>query len=90
MVNGCPPFQNNNPNVKDDWWHLIKNKHWDHYWGMFTQVDDGFKDVIQRILTNDSKTRISLPELLAHEWLGQGLASEQDLALEIKKRVDNV
>ena len=90
MITGYPPFQNNNPNVKDDWWTLIKNKLWDQYWAMFNPTEEGFKDLIQRLLTNDQKSRITLPEIITHEWVTKNTASEKELAMEIKKKVDFV
>ncbi|CAK85730.1 unnamed protein product (macronuclear) [Paramecium tetraurelia] len=91
VVMGFPPFQNNDPNVKDGWWGLIQNKQFDIFWSKCEsfrqqQFPQEFKNLIMSMLECDPEKRISLQQVLEHEFLQNG-ASEEEVLQEIEKRV---
>ncbi|CAD8079254.1 unnamed protein product [Paramecium primaurelia] len=91
VVMGFPPFQTNDPNVKDGWWGLIQSKQFELFWSKCEsfrqqQFPQEFKNLIMSMLECDPEKRISLQEVQDHEFLKNG-APEEEVLQEIEKRV---
>ncbi|CAD8082819.1 unnamed protein product [Paramecium sonneborni] len=88
---GFPPFQTNDPNSRDGWWALIFNKQFDIFWNKCEsfrqlQFSKEFKNLIMSMLESDPDRRISLDQLVEHDFLKDG-ASEEEVLMEIERRV---
>ncbi|CAD8058227.1 unnamed protein product [Paramecium primaurelia] len=91
IVMGFPPFQSNDPTLRDQWWNMILNKQYDIFWKKCEQYRQQkypleFKDMIMQMLEPDPDKRINITQLSQHSFLQNGASIEQ-IVQELQKRV---
>lgn len=89
MVSGRPPFSKADP--RDSLYKLIcTNKH-ESFWKFHektnkTSFSQSFKKLINSMLAFDPTQRLSLGEIIAHEWSKGPLKDQQEIVLEFTQR----
>lgn len=89
MMNGHPPFHKADP--RDSLYKLIcTNKH-EHFWKFHektykTTFSDSFKKLINSMLAFDPTQRLSLGEIIAHEWMKGVMKNEEEIIFEFNER----
>lgn len=87
MLAGFPPFQQ--PKINDWWFHKLKLNRHDLFWRAHCRTayfSDGFKDLINKILCPDPTKRISLEDILKHDWVQGDVIPEGMLHNEMQTR----
>jgi serine/threonine protein kinase len=94
MLSGYPPFQYA---TKQDWWFnkIITGRH-SLFWKAHERsayFSDSAKDLLNKILTNEPATRITLEQIEEHEWFKGATLSAEELKEELgsrKREIDNL
>jgi len=90
MLAGFPPFQFA---TRQDWWfHKLLTKKTDLFWKAHCRnadFSDAAKDIIVKMLCPTAKDRLTLDDILEHEWFNETVLSDEELfeQLEEKKKV---
>jgi serine/threonine protein kinase len=87
MFAGFPPFQA--PKVSDWWFHKLKNNRHDLFWRAHCRTvyfSEGFKDLVNKILCPDPSLRISIADILKHDWYNGDMIGDQALYTEMQNR----
>lgn len=91
LIAGFPPYQR--PSKTDWWFHKLCAKKFDRFWMAHTRTayfSDDCKDLINKIFAVDPKQRISLPDIMKHQWY-QGTTLDADaLKKTLSKRKEVV
>jgi len=87
MLAGFPPFQYA---MKSDWWFekIMSGRH-SLFWKAHCRTayfSESAKDFLNKILSADPSKRITLDQILEHEWFKGPILSEEELQEEMKAR----
>lgn len=81
MLSGLAAFASDRPDL------VIEGKYAPMRGLAWNSISDNAKDLVQKILVKDPKTRLSTSEILQHPWLQEGGAPEQELDAGYSKRI---
>lgn len=86
-----PPFSSANP--ADPHYRLLAANRSELFWGAHKDAEDGediysaeFKDLFEKMMAMNPNQRLKIEEVLAHPWMQGGLASDNEIQTEFKRR----
>ena len=86
-----PPFENASP--ADPHYKLLATGSTDIFWQLHEEAAGGagffseeFKDMFEKMMTLNPKSRLKIDQIFAHPWMNEEFASYEEVKAELSRR----